>query len=86
MGRGRPLFPGSTVEEEIALITKLLGPLEGPPNPPTAVLEALSVHAPAFKSDALDLLTSFLHVRFNAFVLHLVTSHFLCAVFIVCLN
>ncbi|KAK9497737.1 hypothetical protein O3M35_004402 [Rhynocoris fuscipes] len=30
MSCGKPLFPGSTVEEELALITRLLGPLDSP--------------------------------------------------------
>ncbi|KAF6217034.1 hypothetical protein GE061_001387 [Apolygus lucorum] len=60
MASGRPLFPGVTVKEQLALITKLLGPLEGPPPSTSAVLDVLSMHAPRLGPDALHLLTSFL--------------------------
>lgn len=73
MASGRPLFPGSTVEEELSLITRLLGPLEGQAdqgggderksNFKLAVIEALLTRAPRLHHDGVTLLASFLPVR-----------------------
>ncbi|XP_073994644.1 cyclin-dependent kinase 17-like isoform X2 [Rhodnius prolixus] len=70
MASGRPLFPGSTVEEELSLITRLLGPLEGQAdqgggderksNFKLAVIEALLTRAPRLHHDGVTLLASFL--------------------------
>lgn len=67
---GRPLFPGSTVEEELRLIFKVLGtPTEGVwADVATAYgfqnyePENLLTRAPRLDPDALDLLNNFLFV------------------------
>ncbi|XP_077937103.1 cyclin-dependent kinase 16 isoform X5 [Gasterosteus aculeatus] len=73
MTTGRPLFPGSTVEEELHFIFKLLGtPTENSwsgissneqfvgHNYPLYRAERLSTHTPRLSSDGVDLLSKFL--------------------------
>ncbi|XP_066903022.1 cyclin-dependent kinase 17 [Halyomorpha halys] len=59
MASGRPLFPGSTVEEELNLITRILGPLNSP-FPSESVHETLISRAPRLQQDGICLLKSFL--------------------------
>lgn len=59
MARGRPLFPGSTVDEELSLIFRVLGCPESP-LPQSSVANALLTQAPRLHQDAIHLLTSFL--------------------------
>ncbi|XP_014259306.1 cyclin-dependent kinase 17-like isoform X2 [Cimex lectularius] len=60
MASGRPLFPGTTVEEELTLITRVLGPLDmsAPPAKPPG--QTLLQKAPTLKKSGVTLLTSFL--------------------------
>lgn len=70
MACGRPLFPGSTVEEELRLIFKGLGtpPSDAWPDLPVPYTfphynpEPLLSRAPRLDSDAIDLLNKFLCV------------------------
>ena len=61
MASGRPLFPGSPVEEELNLITRILGPLNSP-FPSEPVHETLISRAPRLHQDGIYLLKSFLVV------------------------
>ncbi|KAJ9584821.1 hypothetical protein L9F63_020842, partial [Diploptera punctata] len=68
MACGRPLFPGSTVEEELRLIFRALGSppedawggLAAPYATPTTSPEPLLARAPRLDSDAIELLQKFL--------------------------
>lgn len=70
MACGRPLFPGSTVEEELRLIFRVLG---SPPadawgglaaaySSPRCSPESLVTRAPRLDTDAIELLSKFLCV------------------------
>lgn len=59
MASGRPLFPGSTVEEELNLITRILGPLNAP-FPARNIHETLLSRAPRLHEEGISLLSSFL--------------------------
>ncbi|KAL1129882.1 hypothetical protein AAG570_012826 [Ranatra chinensis] len=59
MACGRPLFPGSTVDEELCLIFRVLGCPETP-LPVASVSDTLLSRAPRLHQDAISLLTCFL--------------------------
>lgn len=73
MACGRPLFPGSTVEEELRLIFKGLGspPPDAWPDLPIPYTfpryrpEPLMSRAPRLDTDAIDLLLKFLCVSIS---------------------
>jgi serine/threonine protein kinase len=70
MACGRPLFPGSTVEDELRLIFRALGSppadawggLAAPYASPQCSPDPLLIRAPRLDADALELLSKFLCV------------------------